>query len=190
MLTSKICWSMRSTAISRLFSSARFTASSSVSDTRGSARIGLNRKRNGRRGLAGYGLACHEEIRRQLQSALRRRRNRHHERNKGRREDVFHIREDYDKTAPKVSRSRVWDRFSHLWTGEKTMTPSGGADLLHQRHLRAACCRSAIRRRRCCDHLGGDPRVAQVTRVKTISRIRRCLRRPWIAHQIDHEHVA
>ena len=31
------------------------------------------------------------------------------------------ISEDYDKTRPKVSPSRVWDGISHRWTGEKTM---------------------------------------------------------------------
>src|SRR5688572_23277176 len=39
-LTSKTCWPIRWTAMSRLFSSARFTASSSVSDTRGPVESG------------------------------------------------------------------------------------------------------------------------------------------------------
>ena len=63
------------------------------------ARLGAHGQRNRRR-LARDRLARREKVRRQLQSGLRRRRNRHNDRKKGVRKDLFHI----EKTTTKPPR--------------------------------------------------------------------------------------
>ena len=45
----------------------------------------------------------------------------------GRKKGSVSYGEDYDKTTPKVSRSRTWDVISHVQTGEKMMKNQLGA---------------------------------------------------------------